>query len=96
MGGIVLEKRRSSHLLFRINEKTHQVEGPCEKNKFRWMVAEEVSASCLGIFGKNARRKCKDRIDILRNVGKSSNRSSHVQLCQNRTLSLFEPLRDYI
>jgi len=42
---------------------------------FRWMVAEEVPASSLDIFGKNVRRKCKDRIDILRNVGKSSNSS---------------------
>lgn len=42
---------------------------------FRWMGAEEVPASSLDIFGKNARRKCKDRNDSLRNVGKSSNGS---------------------
>ena len=36
---------------------------------FRWTVVEEVPASGLNIFSKNARRKYKGGIGILRNKG---------------------------
>lgn len=47
---------------------------------FRWMVVEEVPANGLDIFSKNVKRKCKSGIGILRNTGKSSNSSKHVQV----------------
>lgn len=78
MCGVVLEKMIISSCL----EEKEKLSGRASvrMNTFGWMVVEEVPANGIDMFNKNVRRKYKSGIGILRNTGKSSNSSQHVQV----------------